>query len=273
MYTVFLTKFWVFSNKIRVFHQFYFVGYSMVAIAVDVHHDGAFVTNPLGYNFGSVIRMIFSEMSFDELFEYLEKEIGNSITGVYYLLPECPLEEGKGLMSITCDNDVDTLFEIASSYGKLQVYLDHFDEDLSMFVQQKSEGIVDDKENDDNVDDRENDGENDGNVDDRENDDKDETASIDHLSEGEDELLNLRQGKTKPIHVPDGIEEPERYVDEKEQPETIVDEHEKFMKKIHAALNMDELDIDSMNAKKHGQDDEFPIHDESTHWRPKKPKV
>ena len=85
----------------------------------DVHFDGAFAWPPLRYERDVVVPIVINQMGYDDLVEYLERVCDSAFNGLYFLLPSKELNDG--LLKIEGQSEIDMLFDIAYSYGKLHI--------------------------------------------------------------------------------------------------------------------------------------------------------
>ncbi|KAJ9565013.1 hypothetical protein OSB04_000979 [Centaurea solstitialis] len=202
------------------------------AFNLTIHYDGCFMYQPLRYENGKALEVTVERITYDEMVSFIEFDTKTIISSLYYCLPGSELD--RGLMKVDNDNDVECLFDIGHSYGPVEVYVDHFGDDLTFYLAtngEKNGNNVDEEmvegegDGDKNVDmegegdgeknvDMEGEGDGEKNVDmegegdddfsdledvdieyEAEDDDFSDVHSIDHLSEGEDELKEVRKGK------------------------------------------------------------------------------
>ncbi|KAJ9561399.1 hypothetical protein OSB04_006559 [Centaurea solstitialis] len=117
--------------------------------------------------------------------------------------------------------------------------------------------------------------------DDEVDEDDSDAKSLDHLSEQEEELVNVRTDKARSKMVPPkkdlpklggGIEN-----DTKDDEDLLMGEHDAFMEDLLKALKSGEDVGNEHHAQNEAENvdegDKYPIHDPSTHWKVKKPMV
>ncbi|GJS42736.1 hypothetical protein Tco_0567779 [Tanacetum coccineum] len=115
-----------------------------------------------------------SSFKFQDLLEYVESTTETIVTGLYYNHPKKSL--AKGICLIQRDDDVEFVRIRNANKGRISLYLGHNNEDLSKYV----DGEIDDE--------KEQYGSHD-------NDTDSDVASLDHLSQSEEELRQVRLKK------------------------------------------------------------------------------
>ncbi|KAJ9535262.1 hypothetical protein OSB04_un001638 [Centaurea solstitialis] len=256
---------------------------------VSVHHDGCFMYQPLRYENGSKVTINVTRMLYEEMVSFLEAETCTIISALYWCIPDNDLE--SGLCRLANDFDVQSLFDITDSYGHVNIYIDHFGDDLSCYIQNKpdvegKQGMneVNEKEEVDvNALDQfsESEDEFDFGFDDEVDEDDSDAKSLDHLSKEDEELVNVRTDKARSKMVPPkkdlpklggGIEN-----DTKDDEDLLMGEHDAFMEDLLKALKSGEDVGNEHHAQNEAENvdegDKYPIHDPSTHWKVKKPMV
>ncbi|KAJ9543410.1 hypothetical protein OSB04_023117 [Centaurea solstitialis] len=250
---------------------------------ITVHFDGVFMYQPLRYENGQSYSLTISRSKYVDLISYLEKDIGTVFNALYFCLPGVTLE--NGLMKIGNDSDVDALFDVTDSYGLVDLYIDHFGDDLSRYLDTNQNEKEKAEVGDDNVNMGDNVG--DVNVGDvsmnekekaEESDDDDDSAhSLDHLSEGEDELIEVRKkkahGKTKagPSYVE--VEGDDAMSKTQDDGCNLNVEHDEFIDELMKALKSNVNEGNEYPLTENEVDEEYPIHDSDTHWKMKKPMI
>ncbi|GKD68081.1 hypothetical protein Tco_1322171 [Tanacetum coccineum] len=280
----------------------------------DVHNDGYFTHLPLTYVDGVILFMVVQRMPYEEFAIYLEEKCGCYFQGLYYQVPSQDLE--KGLVRVSDDRSISYMFDVEETFGRLNIYLDHLDMDLSEYISQAITYDMDDlvskkigppkkrnsttegaeartrtkdkvSEDASNV------------VENRrctvkvdteteyESDDKSDyqsDKSVDYLSPGEDELIKLknrmkanRKEKAKAKDKPNsGMNEPNKENNiptDNVRAETF-EEHGIYMNELLKSLKT--IDKDGItedpfiSVEKHVK--RYPMYDETTHWRLRKPK-
>lgn len=253
----------------------------------DVHFDGVFVTNPLRYTNGSVLQAFLPSMDLKEFHQRLETETGNPLSAIYYTVHGTTPE--KGLIKIVDDSDVHTLFEIAYCYGKLELYLDHFDDDLTQHLPVKDgkgkehveeDAVVntnEDGKGKEHVEEMYNSSEDEDYVPvyDDDSDSESDVASIDYLSEDEEEVKDLRTRKAEAKKQPKTASQPKLGVRRNVINDDLYDtfgEHEEFMEDLLKKLKSGEGESEDP-FKLATEVEKYPIHDANTHWKLQKPQV
>ncbi|KAJ9548999.1 hypothetical protein OSB04_021542 [Centaurea solstitialis] len=267
------------------------------AFNLTIHYDGCFMYQPLRYENGQSFEVTVERTTYEEMVSFIEFDTKTVIAGLYYCIPGNELE--KGLMKLDNTYDVECLFDISENYGPVELFVDHFGDDLSLYLvendqQNGGEAMVDDEGNliaeiDKNVKKKEDeDGENyledveieyEGEDDETsdyegEDDEMSDVHSIDHLSEGEDEVMQVRKGKQQGQSLPK--EKPKLGVKRNtEMDDTLKVEHEQFIEDLLKALKGEdnEAEKDPFKMDEEQEEQKFPIHDADTHWKLKRPLV
>ncbi|GKB93372.1 hypothetical protein Tco_0979509, partial [Tanacetum coccineum] len=156
---------------------------SKIILTMDVHYNGHFTRNPVMYAKGTKLTLHNIEVSrlkFEDLFEYVRSTTDTIVTEIYYNRPNQSL--AKGITKLRCDDDLKEFVKLGSKH----------DGRISLYVVHSLEGGIDNEEEDycgiENGRDKEL-----ANSD--VDSDVDSVASVDHLSEGEEELRQLRLKK------------------------------------------------------------------------------
>ncbi|GJV69963.1 multidrug resistance-associated protein 5 [Tanacetum coccineum] len=100
----------------------------------DVHNDGYFAHLPLNYVDGVILEMAVPRMPYEQLAEFLEEKCGCYFQGLYYQVPSQDLE--KGLVRVSDDRSTSYMFDVEETFGRLNLYLDHLDMNLSEYLSQ-----------------------------------------------------------------------------------------------------------------------------------------
>ncbi|GJW82262.1 hypothetical protein Tco_0146237 [Tanacetum coccineum] len=100
----------------------------------DVHNDGYFSHLPLTYVDGVILEMAVRMMPYEEFAVYLEEKCGCYFQGLYYQVPSQDLE--RGLVRVSDDRSLSYMFDVEETFGRLNLYLDHLDMDLSEYLSQ-----------------------------------------------------------------------------------------------------------------------------------------
>ncbi|GJR27810.1 hypothetical protein Tco_1104042 [Tanacetum coccineum] len=97
----------------------------------DVHNNGYFSHLSLSYVNGVILNMAVLNEKFAE---YLEEKCGNYFQGLYYQVPNIELE--TALVRVSSDRELSYMFDVEETFGRLELYLDHLDMDLSEYLSQ-----------------------------------------------------------------------------------------------------------------------------------------
>ncbi|GKA74510.1 hypothetical protein Tco_0780812 [Tanacetum coccineum] len=100
----------------------------------DVHNDGYFSHLPLTYVDSVILEMVVRMMPYEEFAVYLEEKCGYYFQGLYYKVPSQDLE--RGLVGVSDDRSLSYMFDVEETFGRLNLYLDHLDMDLSEYLSQ-----------------------------------------------------------------------------------------------------------------------------------------
>ncbi|PWA69615.1 damaged DNA binding 2 [Artemisia annua] len=279
----------------------------------DVWNDGYFAHLPFRYQDGVILNMAVERMPYEKFAEFLEEKSGNPFQVLYYKVPNVELE--NGLVRVSDDKEVAYMFDVVDLYGRLELYLDHLGMDLSEYEAIADTSVMDasvskakgnqkrycnDFSVDELVDWAEMEVEYEGSSSHlgdvagtsadgdvartRVDVDKGKERSIDYLSPGEEELIELRKrikANREKEHepLPEILETNNENIIPTEntgnhRSETFI-EHDVFMANLMRRLQSpDENGIQHdpfICVEKHV--DRYPVYDESTHWRLRHPKV
>ncbi|GKA52189.1 hypothetical protein Tco_0745385 [Tanacetum coccineum] len=100
----------------------------------DVHNDGYFSHLSVNCVDGVILEMAIRMMPYEEFVVYLEEKCGCYFQGLYYQVPSQDLE--KGLVRVNDDRSLSYMFDVEETFGRLNLYLDHLDMDLSEYLSQ-----------------------------------------------------------------------------------------------------------------------------------------
>ncbi|GJU73865.1 hypothetical protein Tco_1265270 [Tanacetum coccineum] len=73
-------------------------------------------------------------MPYEQFAEYLEENCGNYFQGLYYQVPNHDLE--RRLVRVSEDRSLSYMFDVEETFGRLNIYLDHLDMNLSEYLSQ-----------------------------------------------------------------------------------------------------------------------------------------
>ncbi|GKC13756.1 hypothetical protein Tco_1010538, partial [Tanacetum coccineum] len=124
-------------------------------ITIDVNYNGIFYKNPLRYSLGvvkSIDHVDVGGMDFNDLREFFKELTRSKCIRLYYYVPRKTL--CTSLRIIECDLDVYRLLENGiSNGGRIGLYVDYYDENLTEFIVKDNIMGVDAATNDVNTDD------------------------------------------------------------------------------------------------------------------------
>ncbi|GJR51496.1 hypothetical protein Tco_1402017, partial [Tanacetum coccineum] len=100
----------------------------------DVHNDGYFAHLSLNYVDGVILEMSVPRMPYKQLAGFLEEKCGCYFQGLYYQVPSQDLE--RGLVRVSDDRSTSYMFDVEETFGRLNLYLDHLDMNLSEYLSQ-----------------------------------------------------------------------------------------------------------------------------------------
>ncbi|GJR04515.1 hypothetical protein Tco_0527499 [Tanacetum coccineum] len=219
-------------------------------ICLNFHHGGVFEANPLNYDFGMVSKLEnvdIVSMGYKDLVEFLEKESHATCNALYFVVPGLDIK--IGLKPLKCDVGMRNFRQYAfRNNGEIDIYMAQSEFDFE-------DGTI--KANNHSGSDQD-----DYNVYDVYSSDEDDTSSLDHLSDGEDEVVDIRKQKSIP----------------KNKKKIPIMFDETFLARIFNGLEREK------NVEREvGSDDEFnpededklgdhwPTHDPKTKWKFMKP--
>ncbi|GKC63687.1 multidrug resistance-associated protein 5 [Tanacetum coccineum] len=269
----------------------------------DVYNDGYFAHLPLTYVDGVILEIAVPMMPYEQLVEFLEEKCDCYFQGLYYQVPSQDLD--RGLVRVSDDRSTSYMFNVKETFGRLTLY-DHLDMNLSEYLSQaitydmdacvykkigppkKSKGkiwVIEDAS--DVVETRRCTVKLDFETEYESDDDSDyqSNKSVDYLIPIEDKLIELRnrmkanrKAKAKAIDKPDEEmnepnEENSMHADNV-RGETF-EEHDIYMNELLKSLKTTDKDGITedpfISVEKHME--RYPMYDETTHWRLRKPKV
>ncbi|GJR69610.1 hypothetical protein Tco_0015675 [Tanacetum coccineum] len=98
----------------------------------DVHKDSYFAHLPLSYVNCVILNMSVPRMAYELFVEFLEEKCGNYFQGWYYQVPNVEFE--RVLVRVSNDRELSYMFDVEETLGRLELYLDHLDMDLSEYL-------------------------------------------------------------------------------------------------------------------------------------------
>ncbi|GKB15912.1 hypothetical protein Tco_0849835, partial [Tanacetum coccineum] len=250
---------------------------SKIILTMDVHYNGHFTRNPVTYAKGTKLTLHNIEVSrfkFEDLFEYVRSTTDTIVAEIYYNRPNQSLE--KGLTILRCDDDLKEFVKLGSKHdGRISLYVVHSLEDGIDNEEEDNCGIENDRDKELA------DSDADSNADSDADSNADSVASIDHLSEGEEELRQVRLKKAKSKISKESLDlfdfnvplenDHEEEAGKEFNPMFSIVEHQE-------GGNYVEPDVDSDRDMPRGDSDDemndtdkWIIHDPNTHWKLQKP--
>ncbi|GKE47734.1 hypothetical protein Tco_1478992 [Tanacetum coccineum] len=79
-------------------------------------------------------QIVVPRMPCEQLAEFLEEKCGCYFQGLYYQVPSQDLE--RGLVRVSDDRSTSYMFDVEETFGRLTIYLDHLDMNLSEYLSQ-----------------------------------------------------------------------------------------------------------------------------------------
>nr|GEU66034.1 damaged DNA binding 2 [Tanacetum cinerariifolium] len=86
------------------------------------------------YADGVILNMSVSRMPCENFAEFVEKKCGNYFQCLYYQVLNIDLE--RGLVRVSNDKELSYMFNVENTFGRLNLYLDNLDMDLSEYLSQ-----------------------------------------------------------------------------------------------------------------------------------------
>ncbi|GJS80209.1 hypothetical protein Tco_0730090 [Tanacetum coccineum] len=219
-------------------------------VRINFHHGEVFEANPLKYEFDMVSKLDnvdIHAMDYSAFVTYLETISHAMSNALYFVVPGLDLK--NGLRSLKNDFGMRNLREYAlKNDGEIDVYMAHskFDFDDRIIEDNHHSGSDEDEYD----------------IYDIYSFDEDDTASLDHLSDGEDEIVGVRTQKPEP----------------KNKKKIPVMFDDAFLATIFKGLDKDkyvEKNVvlnDEMNPEDEDRLGElWPIHDPKTKWKLMRP--
>ncbi|GKB94177.1 hypothetical protein Tco_0980314 [Tanacetum coccineum] len=242
-------------------------------LCFDVHNDGYFSHLPLSYVNGVILNMSVPRMPYEKFAEYLEEKYGNYFQGLYYQVPNIELE--RGLVRVSNDRELSYMFDVEETFGPpkrrycSELSMDEMVDWAEMEVEQQG-GSSQHPQKIDKGKEKVSQDETEGveartsTVDSDYDSEYDSDKSVDYLSPGEEELIELRnrmkanrEAKAKGNSALE-INEPN---DENSMPADNVRDYDEDGKTQDPFISVE----------KHVE--KYPMYDETTQWRLRKPKV
>nr|GEX92197.1 multidrug resistance-associated protein 5 [Tanacetum cinerariifolium] len=174
-------------------------------IELDVWNDGIFMLDPLRYGIGAMLNMLIARLKFIEYERMIIKETNcANLFAMYYRILDSDLE--KGLVKVVNDYDLIHMYDMSKIATPHKRYCNVFtEEEMVSWAEKEAEEealLIKGKEKTYDVDKGkekmvvESDSENDKMIEDSDSDDNDNSnKSFDHISAGEEELIQLRNKK------------------------------------------------------------------------------
>ncbi|GJR35974.1 hypothetical protein Tco_1211658 [Tanacetum coccineum] len=220
------------------------------------HRGGVFVSDPFSYDYEILSEIPNIEMdaiNFVSFVKLLVSECSSDIKQFFYQVPG--LELKLGLRTLKTDNDLAQCVEVAAkNINVVDIYVSHsvFDFcDATSSSRQHVDNVEQNNASDSDLDD------DDYNIYEYDSESEEsDTASVDHLSHGEEEIYDTRTRQPDP------------------KPKKMFDDN--FLSKIYNGLPRDEFVEKDVSADKDVTDkdnigDKFPIHDPTVKWKLMRP--
>ncbi|GJZ98932.1 multidrug resistance-associated protein 5 [Tanacetum coccineum] len=214
-----------------------------VYFLIKYHRGGVFVRNPFSYDYeilSEIPNVDLVSLGLVGFISLLETEFTSSMKSLFYLVPG--LDFHLGLKPLKCEADFKECVECGVNNDHvLHVYASHSEFDLNETTTEQNDNSGSDLEDDDY------------NVYDYCSSEESDTTSVDHLSDDEEEVLDVRTKKRDPTP--------------KKKASKMFDES--FFTSIFNGLPRDDFD-DSSDPKIDDQDklgDHWPIHDPKIKWK------
>ncbi|PWA92983.1 hypothetical protein CTI12_AA076440 [Artemisia annua] len=268
-------------------------------IDLDVWNDGIFLHEPLRYEDGVILKMYVARLSYEELRGLIKKSLmALHMFGMYYRLPECDLDQG--LVKIENDTDLIHMYDLSKKHGGIEMYIDHCDIDLTKYLAPPDPSTLSDGTSAKRTTPRrrrcnsftdeemihwaEEEVQEEHVVDNGKGTaagkGKGVAASFDYLSPGEEELIQLRtrkanRTKERSIPIPDMTANPSRTRPNMSNRSEVLVEHDDFLTELVRKLKGDDSDANLQDPFVGVEltQDKYPVHDTSTHWKLKEPKL
>ncbi|GJU27358.1 (R)-mandelonitrile lyase-like protein [Tanacetum coccineum] len=216
------------------------------------HRGGVFVSDPFSYDYemlSEIPNVEMDAMNFVSFVKLLVSECSSDIKQIFYQVPG--LELKLGLRTLKTDNDLAQCVEVAAKNDNVvDIYVSHsvFDFcDATSSSRQHVDNVEQNDASDSDLDD------DDYNIYEYDSESEEsDTASVDHLSDGEEEIYDTRTRQPDP------------------KPKKMFDDN--FLSKIYNGLPRDEFVEKDVSADKDVTDkdnigDKFPIHDPTVKWK------
>ncbi|GJS19595.1 hypothetical protein Tco_0448227 [Tanacetum coccineum] len=210
---------------------------------IKYHRGGVFVRDPLSYDYeilSEIPNVDLVSLGLAGFISLLETEFTSSVKSLFYLVHG--LDFHLGLKPLKCEADFKECVECGVNNDHvLHVYASHSEFDLNETTTEQNDNSGSDLEDDDY------------NVYDYCSSEESDTASVDHLSDDEEEVLDVRTKKRDPAP--------------KKKASKMFDES--FLTSIFNGLPRDDFD-NSSDPKTDDQDklgDHWPIHDPKIKWK------
>ncbi|GJS11961.1 hypothetical protein Tco_0368757 [Tanacetum coccineum] len=220
------------------------------------HRGGVFVSDPFSYDYeilSEIPNVEMDAMNFVSFVKLLVSECSSDIKQIFYQVPG--LELKLGLRTLKTDNDLAQCVEVAAKNDNVvDIYVSHsvFDFcDATSSSRQHVDNVEQNDASDSDLDD------DDYNIYEYDSESEEsDTASVDHLSDGEEEIYDTRTRQPDP------------------KPKKMFDDN--FLSKIYNGLPRDEFVEKDVSADKDVTDkdnicDKFPIHDPTVKWKLMRP--
>ena len=225
---------------------------------IKYHRGGVFVRNPLSYDYemlSEIPNVDLVSLGLPRFIKFLQSEFTSSVKSLFYLVPG--LDFHLGLKAIKSDSDFDECVQCGVNNDHvLHIYASH--EEFELNATTGDDNVGENDEPSDSGSDLE---DGDFNVYDYCSETESDAASIDHLSEDEEEVLATRTKKRAPAP--------------KKKASKMFDEN--FLTNVFNGLPRDDfVEKDSVHVDPRDDEDRlgdhWPIHDPEIKWKSMRPQ-
>ncbi|PWA94611.1 hypothetical protein CTI12_AA058640 [Artemisia annua] len=228
------------------------------------HRGGVFVRDPFAYDYDmltEIPNVNVYELGYAGLVKFLVTQCASDIQQFFYVVPGLDLE--SGLRALKNEADLKKCVELGEKHDNvLEIYVSHSVFELHDAT---SPNALPHLENAQSNDDTDSDLEGDYNIFEYDTEEESDTASVDHLSDGEDELYEIRTRKPDPAP--------------KAKSKKMFDEN--FLTRVYKGLPRDGYAEDDVapkyNSVSHEDEDKvgdnWPVHNPDIKWKLMKPHL
>ena len=234
---------------------------------IKFHRGGVFVRDPFSYDYDMLTEIAdvnVSELGYVGLVKLLVSQSSSDIQQFFYVVPGLDLE--SGLRALKNEGDLKKCVELGEKHDHvLDIYVSHSVFELHDATSPSALPHIENAQSNDDNDDTDSDLEGDYNIFEYDTEEESDTASIDHLSDGEDELFEVRTKRPDPAP--------------KAKSKKMFDEN--FLTRVYNGLPRDGYAEDDVgpkyNSVSHEDDDKigdhWPVHNPDIKWKLMKPHL